>query len=99
MMPCPPCLVTLDILLSVPVGTVLSCERQRDLSEQLLELLELRAAGQGADAFLLPDSGDYAAIPQDPDNPITYAKVKLGKFLFHETGVGTETPSAERSET
>jgi len=35
--------------------------------------------------FELPQSNDYAAIPQDPKNPITESKVELGKLLFHET--------------
>ena len=39
--------------------------------------------------FLLPETGDYAALPQDPSNRITNAKVELGKLLFFETGIAT----------
>lgn len=35
-------------------------------------------------AYRLPDSTDFSAIPQDPKNPITAAKVALGKMLFHD---------------
>lgn len=35
----------------------------------------------------LPLSSDYSGLPQDANNPITEAKVILGKFLFHETGL------------
>lgn len=35
-------------------------------------------------AFKLPDSSDFAAIPQDPNNPVTQAKVDLGRLLFHD---------------
>lgn len=92
-------LVVFPLLLSVPLGSALSSDRKDALSEQLLELIEQRGQGQGVAAFTLPGRHDYAAIPQDPNNPITDAKVRLGKLLFHETGVGTETLSAERSET
>lgn len=39
--------------------------------------------------FLLPESDDLAAIPQDPANPLTPEKVALGRLLFHETGLAT----------
>lgn len=34
--------------------------------------------------YRLPDDGDLAAIPQDPKNPLTAAKVALGRMLFHD---------------
>ena len=37
--------------------------------------------------FILPESDDFAAIPQDPRNPLTKEKVELGKLLFFETGI------------
>lgn len=46
-------------------------------------------ASGGAQRLRLPDDGDYAAIPQDPRNPITASKVALGKLLFHDTMLGT----------
>lgn len=57
-----------------------------ELDEQLNALL-LDIAPQGLSEFRLPESSDYAAIPQDPLNPITPVKVLLGKLLFHETGI------------
>jgi cytochrome c peroxidase len=36
-------------------------------------------------AYRLPDSDDFASIPQDPKNPLTTEKVELGKLLFHES--------------
>ena len=36
-------------------------------------------------SYKLPSDGDLAAIPQDPNNPLTTDKVALGKLLFHET--------------
>lgn len=63
-----------------------------DASETPLDI-ELRAAleaasnGQGLDYYKLPTS--LSAIPQDPNNPLTVAKVELGKLLYHETGMAT----------
>jgi len=45
------------------------------------------ANGNGLSHFVLPDSDDFSKIPQDPNNPITADKVKLGKMLYHETGL------------
>ncbi|MFK7935038.1 MAG: cytochrome-c peroxidase [Saprospiraceae bacterium] len=55
-----------------------------ELEEQIISLSD----GDGKSFFLLPDSDDYANIPQDPLNPITEEKVMLGRLLFHETGIG-----------
>ena len=46
------------------------------------------------DALILPLEDNYSAIPADPNNPITQAKVELGKFLFHETGLA-KNPNME----
>ncbi len=43
----------------------------------------------GISAYILPASDNYAAIPQDPNNPITAEKVALGKMLYHETALST----------
>lgn len=44
---------------------------------------------RGLSYYTMPSSGDLRNIPQDPNNPLTAAKVELGKFLFHEPGFGT----------
>jgi len=65
------------------------------------ELLEaINAAGYGsADQYALPESTDYDAIPQDPNNPLTAEKIALGKLLFHETALGTDGRKAEMAGT
>ncbi len=40
--------------------------------------------------FILPSSTDYAAIPSDPNNPLTETKVELGRMLFFETGIALD---------
>ncbi len=57
--------------------------------DQLLEAALTRAAKSGDKTdFILPESDDFAAIPQDAHNPLTKEKVHLGKWLFFETGLG-----------
>lgn len=58
-----------------------------DLDARLRETLDDASDGQGLGAFLLPDRGDWAAIPQDPRNPLSPEKVELGRLLFHETAL------------
>lgn len=65
-----------------------------DLDIKLLNKLDSVTDGVGATFFILPNSDDYANIPQDPLNPITLNKVALGKLLFHETATGGNPKTA-----
>lgn len=49
--------------------------------------------------FLLPESDDFGSIPQDPGNPLTPAKVELGRLLFHDSGLGVDPRRPEMRET
>ncbi|MFK7855413.1 MAG: cytochrome-c peroxidase [Granulosicoccus sp.] len=60
------------------------------LEGRVKNLIDAHSAGQGLAAFTLPETGDFAAIPQDPNNPITPAKVTLGRLLFHDTSFALE---------
>jgi len=51
------------------------------------------------DGLLLPDDGSFENIPSDPKNPITPAKVALGKLLFHETGLALAPKKTESMNT
>ncbi|WP_299900249.1 cytochrome c peroxidase [uncultured Aquimarina sp.] len=59
-----------------------------NLDAELLNALDNASDGEGVSFFILPESDDYASIPQDPLNPITSEKVTLGKLLLHETATG-----------
>lgn len=59
-------------------------ERDAQLDDELLELLEAQG---GLEAFRLPRSHQLGRIPQDPNNPLTGAKVRLGQLLYHETAL------------
>lgn len=61
---------------------------QTDLDAVLMEKLELASNGEGPNYFILPESDQYSQIPQDPTNPLNQTKVKLGRLLYHETGIG-----------
>lgn len=73
--------------------TVASCQKdtpgteENILDERLTAALQNAGGAQGADFFKMPDSDDYANIPQDPRNPLTKEKTELGQMLFHETGL------------
>ena len=60
-----------------------------DLDTELREAIRA-AHSDGADHFMLPDPNDLSAVPADPNNPLTQAKVHLGKLLFHEPLLGIE---------
>jgi cytochrome c peroxidase len=55
---------------------------QTNLENRIVELYQTK------DALILPSSNNYLAIPNDINNPITEAKVALGKLLYHETALG-----------
>lgn len=81
----------IQLLLFGLIALQFSCQDDED-NEELLdspletELRETIVQAMGSLANVtMPESDDYIAIPTDPKNPITTAKVELGKFLFHET--------------
>ncbi|MFC0603817.1 cytochrome-c peroxidase [Winogradskyella pulchriflava] len=45
--------------------------------------------------LILPLETDYNSIPSDINNPITEAKVELGKLLYHETMIATNSNKTE----
>ena len=63
-----------------------------------LDLEMLQTIGN-PDQYKLPDSDDYANIPQSPVNPMTASKVSLGKMLFFEPGFGVEAMHPENRRT
>ncbi len=72
------------------VASIFGCEHEIPLAGidlLLLEQIRKSSPTGSADYYVLPDSDDYANIPQDSKNPLTAEKVTLGKFLFHETGI------------
>ncbi|AXT52053.1 cytochrome-c peroxidase [Aquimarina sp. BL5] len=69
------------------------------LDSELLSTLNEASNGEGVSFFTLPESDDYANIPQDPLNLITEEKVFLGKLLLHETATGGNPKMSEMKAT
>ena len=61
-----------------------------DKDFQLLATIIDALGQQGYANLHMPDPHDLASIPQDVQNPISYAKVNLGRMLFHETALGMD---------
>lgn len=88
----------LVLCLAVVVGLT-GCDHnsetdEPDLDTRLHRAIE-RAADGELDAFRMPASDDFASIPQDPRNPLTAAKVELGRSLFHETALAVAPARSE----
>ncbi len=61
------------------------------LDFELEQTIANRTASQSINEFILPNSDDFTALPnQDPKNPVTAIKVDLGRMLFFETGLALE---------
>lgn len=77
------------------VGTV-----EPSVDDSLEKRLSDLSTTQSYQYFILPESDNYAALPnQDPKNPVTKAKVELGRLLFFETGLGLANKYAFSRET
>lgn len=87
----------------VSLGVFSACNLDNNESTNPIEMLDDRleqalidaSNGKGLDFFTMPESDDYANIPQDPKNPLTKEKVELGKLLYHETGLATSPVKSE----
>ncbi|OED40361.1 hypothetical protein AB833_12210 [Chromatiales bacterium (ex Bugula neritina AB1)] len=89
----------IPVLIGVLASTIAYGHSRDQLSDRLIERIEHLFPGEGLKALQMPASDNYSAIPQDPGNPITSAKVKLGRLLYHETASGTEGTDDDRTET
>lgn len=83
---------------------IISCERENatdlDLDSPLTAILDQKSVTGSYTSYIMPESNDFASLPnQDPKNPITNAKVELGKLLFFETGLALENKYPSSKET
>ncbi|HMB70643.1 MAG TPA: cytochrome-c peroxidase, partial [bacterium] len=90
-----------DALMGPPSAGLRGAESgvEVDLDRVLLRRLEEASPTGRRDFFRLPDSRRLERIPQDPRNPLTPAKVRLGRRLFHETALATDNVMPAGSET
>ncbi len=54
---------------------------------ELQELIKQVSKSKSLEEFILPESSDFANIPQDTSNPISVQKIKLGQFLFFDPAI------------
>ena len=68
-----------------------ACKKDKvptNYDQKLTEALESASPSGSKDSYIMPESDDYANLPnQDVKNPVTKAKVELGVLLFFETGI------------
>ena len=80
-----------------------ACQSDQDLTDPALDndlTAAILSAGQGdVESYRMPASDEYAAIPQDPNNPLSAQKVALGQLLFHETALAISGQLAESTGT
>lgn len=87
-------------VLTLLVGSALitSCVNDQDDDyisiEQTALTKQIIALYGSKEALLLPSETDFENIPADPNNPITKEKIVLGKFLFHETAIASNSKSS-----
>ena len=76
-----------------------SCSKDRDLYVDIAiendELKDQINSVSSLTSLQLLRDNSLASIPQDPKNPITQAKIDLGKLLFHETGLALSPKQSE----
>lgn len=84
------CLLLLIFAYSSCTTDDLSSTYTDSLSKELENSINGKSQGKGLAFFTQPESDDFNRIPQDPNNPLSSAKVELGKFLFHEPGIGND---------
>ncbi len=87
-------------LLVVLIAACAEDEAESSLDVRLKQTIASLSKSGELSYFIMPDSDDYEALPnQDPHNPITKAKVELGKALFFETGLAQNPKLAACYET
>ena len=85
--------------------SVMACTKDQmpqieELDQELKSLISSVAENGQTDYFILPEADDYSAIPQDEvNNPLSAAKVELGKFLFFDTGFAMNAAKSDGMQT
>ncbi len=93
-MPVPKLFVFMNRFLLLLTGMILiySCDKDTITEEiQFDETLKRQISAASPEgnyrSFIVPTEDELDQIPQDPRNPLTPAKVELGKMLFFDTGL------------
>ncbi|NNC48941.1 MAG: cytochrome-c peroxidase [Flaviramulus sp.] len=76
------CIISLTFSCATDNDDYVNISAQSNLESRITELYGSK------ESLILPASNNYSLIPNDINNPLTAAKVELGKMLFHETAIG-----------
>ena len=83
-----------SIQLIVAVFLLYSCSTDTlpvsEYDVSLINTIERVSPTGDISTFIMPEEGDYTQFVQEPTNPMTPAKVELGKLLFFETGLAAD---------
>ena len=79
------------LAISVIILVTLSCTKDTmpqliEIDTQLKRLISANSPDGTTEFYVLPENGDLDEVPEDPKNPLSEAKVALGKMMFYETG-------------
>ncbi|MFT5280483.1 MAG: cytochrome c peroxidase, partial [Bacteroidia bacterium] len=79
-----------DVLIT---DTIIAVPDIDPFDKALIDVLYEASNGEGPSFYELPTR--LEDVPEDPLNPLSHAKVDLGKMLFHETGLATHPKKEE----
>jgi cytochrome c peroxidase len=82
--------VLLAVFAMVLLGGCAKDQLSSPSDQQLKRTLRNLSPTRDISHFILPQSDDYASIPQGRANPLTAEKAALGKMLFFETGLAKD---------
>lgn len=65
------------------------------MDDELQRQIEVATAKLGLEGYVMPHPEDLPNVPADPKNPLTPEKVRLGRWLYHETGLALDAKRPE----
>jgi len=90
-------LILLAVFTSCQEDDYTTIEDHSLIDQRLEEVLQNVSGGKGNSFFVLPESEDLNAIPQDPKNPLTKEKIALGKVLLHDPATGGNPKNSDNT--
>ncbi|MEO6130738.1 MAG: cytochrome c peroxidase [Saprospiraceae bacterium] len=84
-------IICVGLMVSIVIYIGCTYDYDGTLDNLLTDALYAHSKTGTLEGYTLPSGDDYAELPnQDIKNPVTQAKVELGRLLFFETGIGVQ---------
>ncbi|HEA31047.1 MAG TPA: cytochrome-c peroxidase [Leeuwenhoekiella sp.] len=90
-------LITIALLISCQQDDYIPINEPTAIELRLESVLNTVSGGEGNSFFILPESDDFKAIPQDSKNPLTKEKIALGKLLLHDPATGGNPKNSDNA--